>query len=74
MATVAPTDLSFFTAWSTTPALRGAAPDVNNLRDRRSYLFTAERVINPSGTQREVSAHLDDGPKLEGLVEQRGLR
>lgn len=45
MATVAPTDLSFFTARSTTPALRGAAPDVKNLRERKSYLFVAVRVI-----------------------------
>jgi hypothetical protein len=72
MATVAPTDLSFFTAWSTTPALRGAAPDVNNLRERKSYLFIAERVISKSGTWREVLVYPDDGPKLEGLAEQRG--
>ncbi len=71
MATVAPTDLSFLTARSTTPALRGAAPDVNNLRERKSYLFVAVRVINSSGTWREVQSHPDDGPRLEGSVERR---
>ena len=49
MATAAPTDLSFFTARSTTPALRGAAPDVNNLRERKSYLFAAVRKSTQAG-------------------------
>jgi hypothetical protein len=41
MSTFAPTELNFFLAKSTIPALRGAAPDVINLRDRKLYLLVA---------------------------------
>jgi len=70
MATVAPTDLSFFTTKSTTPALRGAAPDVNNLSERRSYLLVAVQVINSSGVCRELKPHQGDEPKPEEWAEQ----
>jgi hypothetical protein len=50
MATVAPTDLNFFTARFTTPALRGAAPDVNILRERKSYLLVAGQELIQVGT------------------------
>lgn len=65
MATAAPTDLSFFTTRSTTPALRGAAPDVNNLSERKSYLLVAVQVVNLSEACRELKPHQGDGPKLE---------
>jgi len=70
MATIAPTDSSFLTARSTTPAPRGAAPDVNNLRERKSYLSVAVRVLNPSAMYRKVKPHQDDEPKLKELAEQ----
>jgi hypothetical protein len=41
MSTVAPIELNFFLAKSTTPALRGAAPDTIKLRDRKLYLLVA---------------------------------
>jgi len=51
MSTVAPIEENFFPANSTTPALRGAAPDTISLRDRKSYLLVAAEAMSPSGVR-----------------------